>query len=169
MYLQEGEKIIKRVHHHYFFVILNAIRIWIYSLPFYFMGWVITHVMSLQIQFYTYLGITIVFALVWFYDALIYYLDSLILTNKRIIYMDWKTPFVREEIQGKLADIQNISTKENGILSGIDLFDFGTVRVETSSTRSVIFFDEAPNPEGLRFFIYNLVKEHCNIDLTKRS
>jgi hypothetical protein len=65
------------------------------------------------------------FALVYAYDFMMYYLDTLVLTNQRIVHLDWISPFRYQETQAMLDDIQNIESKENGFLSSIKLFDFG--------------------------------------------
>lgn len=109
-----------------------------------------------MIQTTVYIVITAIFVIGWIYDHFLYYSDSLVITNNRIVHLDWKTFFHREEVVAQLEDIQNISTVENGVLSYLPLFDYGTFKVETSSTKSIITFNEAPDPEGLRFYIYSL-------------
>jgi uncharacterized protein YfeS len=86
------------------------------------------------------------------------------LTNQRIVHLDWISPFRYQETQAMLDDIQNIESKENGFLSSIKLFDFGEFLVETASTKTVITFNEAPDPEGIKFFVTNLSRKHLGLD-----
>jgi hypothetical protein len=36
--------------------------------------------------------------------------------------------------------------------------------VETASTKTVITFNEAPDPEGIKFFVTNLSRKHLGLD-----
>ena len=85
-----------------------------------------------------------------------YWLDRLVVTNHRVIYVDWKYFTVRNEYGADLGDIQDIVTKEKGFLSHFKMFDYGEFRLETASNRSIIVFVNAPDPEGLRQFVYKL-------------
>jgi uncharacterized protein YfeS len=109
-------------------------------------------------------AVFVLFALVYAYDFMMYYLDTLVLTNQRIVHLDWISPFRYQETQAMLDDIQNIESKENGFLSSIKLFDFGEFLVETASTKTVITFNEAPDPEGIKFFVTNLSRKHLGLD-----
>jgi hypothetical protein len=96
------------------------------------------------------------FALIIVYVALIYWLDKLIITNHRIIYIDWKYLTVRDESEALLNDIQDIQTEEKGILSTFAIFDYGLLRLDTASSYITIEFFQAPDPEGIRKFIYHV-------------
>jgi hypothetical protein len=162
--LQGGEQVIRVFHHHYYFFIVRGLKLWSASIPFFFLAFLITYSLSFNIQFYAYLSIVVLFGLVHLYDHMIYYLDSLVITNKRIVHLDWVNLFKYLENQATLDEIQNISTEENGFLSRLNLFDFGMFVLETSSTKTIITFPEAPDPEGIKYFIYNLLKQHHDLE-----
>ncbi len=104
------------------------------------------------------------FSLFTAYDFVIFYLDRLIVTNRRIVHIDWHNLLSRGEQEAELKDIQDIETVENGIFSSIKLFDFGTFWLETASTKTTITFKDAPDPEGIKHLIYQLQTKDCKID-----
>jgi len=85
-----------------------------------------------------------------------YWLDRLIVTNHRVVYIDWKYLTIRNEYGADLGDIQDIITKEKGFLAHFRMFDYGEFRLETASNRAIIVFVDAPDPESLRQFVYKL-------------
>ena len=166
MKLQSNEKIVKVYHHDLFCFIVRGIKIWIASLPFFMVALMFRSVMPQLVTFSLVAGVFALFFLVYAYDFMMYYLDTLILTNQRIVHLDWISPFRYQETQAMLDDIQNIESKENGFLSKIKLFDFGEFLVETASTKTVITFNEAPDPEGIKFFVTNLSRKHLGLDVS---
>lgn len=160
MKLLTGEKIFKVYHHHPLFFILRVLKVWGASLPFFFVAFVFSPLFNFAAQVYMYGGIITLFTLATCYDMLIYYLDTLVLTNKRLVHLDWINPFKYVEIEAMLDDIQNVESQESGFLSKFKFLDFGTFILETASTKMTIMFPEAPDPEGIKFFIYNISKKH---------
>jgi len=82
-----------------------------------------------------------------------YILDKLIITNKRVIWINWKTLFKREEHEAELMDIQDIETREKGILSKWHIMDYGLLQIATASSTLCISFEDCPDPEGIKHFI----------------
>lgn len=160
MKLQINEKIVKVYHHHKFFFLWRGIKIWAASLPFFLVSYFFSPIFGKSAFWSVNLVIVVVFALIHFYDFIMYYLDTLVLTNQRLVHLDWINPFKYLETQAMLNDIQNIESAENGFLSRFPLFDFGVFLVETASTKTVIKFPEAPDPEGIKFFLTNLARKH---------
>jgi hypothetical protein len=103
-----------------------------------------------------YLCIAIIFAFLIAYDSIIYFLDRIVISNKRVVHINWKSLFQREETEADLSEIQDIKTTEFGVLSSFRLFDYGTFRVETASSKVSIIFNNANDPEGIKHFIYHL-------------
>lgn len=169
MKLQPGEQIIKVYHHHPFFFVTRGIKIWLACIPFLFVTFIFSQFLDLFTQAYIYIGIVAVFALIHFYDFMIFYLDTLVVTNRRMVHLDWLNLFKYVETQAMLDDIQNIETQEMGFISKFNFFDFGTFILETASTRTTIHFTEAPDPEGIKFFLYNLAKKHTKVTPLKEE
>ncbi len=96
------------------------------------------------------------FILFCVYLALIYWLDKIIITNLRIVHIDWKYLTVKHESEVMIADIQDIQTKERGFWSHFKIFDYGSIKIDSPSSYVTIRFTQAPNPEEIRQFIYHL-------------
>ncbi len=108
----------------------------------------------------------IIFAVVSFFIGVIialisfdYILDKLIITNYRIIWVDWQSIFKREEHEAELIDIQDIETLEKGILSKVKFFDYGLLGIETAASKSCIIFKDCPNPEEVKTFILSTMQK----------
>lgn len=153
MDLKTGEVIVKTYHHHPWPFIVQLIKAVGASIPFFFILFLMAPTIPFQITIIAILAITALFSLVVVYLALIYWLDKLIITNKRVIFIDWKYLTIRAEAEALLYDVQDIHTQEQGVLSAFYLFDFGTVRLETASSKTTILFKDAPDPEGIKSFI----------------
>lgn len=164
MKLQPHEKIIKVYHHDVFSFILRGIKIWGASLPFFMLAFIFSKILPFWGNISVFGGIIFFFALVHGYDLMMYYLDTLVITNQRIVHLDWISPFRYNEIQAMLDDIQNIESEENGFLSKLPIFDFGLFLVETASTKTIIKFDDAPDPEAIKYFLINLSRKHIAME-----
>ena len=154
MHLREGEKIVKVYHHHptpFVFLILKTIGAF---LPFFFLLFLFREGLSIKAYTIAQLFVFLLFGLVIVYVSLVFWLDKLIITNFRAVFVNWKYLTIRDEAEALLDDIQDIATKEKGIFSYFWIFDYGSVRVETASSHTIIEFINAPDPEGIRYFIY---------------
>ncbi len=91
------------------------------------------------------------------YLTLIYWLDRLIVTNKRVIFIDWKYLTVRTISEVEFCDIIDVEVQTSGIFSKLSLLDFGSIDLLTSTAKTAISFPQAPNPIKLRTYIQSLV------------
>lgn len=157
MKLQDEECIVKIFHHHAFTFFLRILNVVIVSIPFFVVAAFFSGVLDQIQQIFIYLGVFMVFALFMAYDLTFFYLDRLLVTNRRIVHEDWKGAFQREEHEAEIADIQDVRTSEAGILSLLPIFDFGIFELETASTKTTITFKDAPDPEGIKHFIYHMI------------
>ncbi len=165
MKLQVNEKIIKVYHHHVFFFLWRGVKVWSAILPFLLLTFMFRSLMPVMWQLAIIATTIVGFALVHAYDFVMYYLDTLIITNQRVVHLDWINPFKYLETQAMLDDIQNVESVENGFLSELKIFDFGEFQIETASTRTVIKFSQAPDPEGIKFFVTDLSRRHAAVDV----
>ena len=147
---------IKVFYHHPLPAVIRGFKIAIVSLPFFFVASFFQSVLSPFAMFAVFAAIAAIFALIIAHDALIYYLDKLIVTSRRIVYVNWITLFLREESEAEFEFIQDIETKEKGILSRFGMFNYGLFKVETASASVSIIFDDANDPDGIKNFIYHL-------------
>lgn len=156
MELREGEYILKVYHHHPTPYIFNVLKIIAATLPFFFLLFIFQEAVSTTVLVWGNIIIFAIFALVITYYSLVYWLDKLVITNKRVIYIDWKFLTVRDEAEAGLDDIQDIQTKEKGLLSYFKFFDYGTLRMDTASSYVTLEFFDAPDPEGIRQYVYHV-------------
>ena len=102
------------------------------------------------------LVVFLIFSLVIVYLSLIYWLDKLIVTNLRVVHVDWKYLTVRDEQEALLEDIQDVKTHELGFLSYFRVFDYGRIKIDTASSHVTLEFIDSPDPEGIRRYIYHV-------------
>jgi len=156
MLLRENEKILKVYRHHPTPFVLSMLKVIAGSFPFFILLYFMKDSVSSGTFWGLHVLIFVIFSLILIYKALMYWLDRLIVTNIRIVHVDWKYLTIRNEYEADLNDIQDIITKEKGFLSHFWVFDYGEFKLQTASNRSIIFFDQAPDPEGIRQFVYSL-------------
>ena len=77
-----------------------------------------------------------------------YYLDILILTNKRIIDIEQKGFFAREISTFRLDRIQDITVDVNGVIP--TFFDFGDIHIQTAGEVPEIGVKSIPDPHKVR-------------------
>lgn len=78
-----------------------------------------------------------------------YYLDTWIVTTKRIIDIDQEGYFKRSVGSFPIVRIQDVTFTYNGLLSSV--LDFGTLHVQTAGSNTNEFqIEDVPNPKGLR-------------------
>ncbi len=154
--LLEGEKVLRVYHHHPTPFIFNVLKVILAFSPFYFLLWGVDSILSLFWAIIGHLVLIFFFILVIIYISLIYWLDRLVITNMRIIYIDYKYLTVRDDSVAFLEDIQDVKTDEKGLLAYFKFFDYGTMTVDTPSSYITLIFEDAPNPEGIRQFVYHV-------------
>jgi hypothetical protein len=153
MDLQKGERIVKIYHHHPFPFLVQLVKVLGASIPFFFFIYLISSGLTSQQLVIANLIVIGLFSVVILYLALVYWLDKLVITSKRVVHIDWKFLSKRDEGEALLYDIQDIHTQEKGLLAALYLFDYGIIRLETASSKTTILFTEAPNPEGIKSFL----------------
>lgn len=156
MDLREAEHVLKTYRHHRTPFVLDLLKIIVGSFPFFLLLYLFGPAISSGAYFIAHVVIISIFVLVLIYQSLIYWLDKLVITNQRVILIDWKFLTIRKEYEAELVDIQDIITREKGILSVFKWLDYGTFRLQTASHASIIEFIDAPDPEGIRQFIYSV-------------
>lgn len=156
MNLREGEKILKIYHHHPtpFFIIIFWVVLGV--LPFYAFLLLMSEGIPSKIYFLSNIILSILFLLVVLYESLVYWLDKLVITNQRVCFLDYKYLTVKDDSFIEIEDIQEIKTKEHGLLAYFWFFDYGDFIIETSSSTISIIFPNAPSPENIRQFLFHI-------------
>jgi len=89
-----------------------------------------------------------------FYALMMYTLNTVIITDKRIIDSDQHGFFHREISELHSSRIQDVSIKTSGVLE--TFFKFGDVTVQTAASEKKFVFHEMPEPENVKDTIMKL-------------
>ena len=89
------------------------------------------------------------------YGFIKWYYNVNIITNKRVIDNDFLGIFTTEIAQARLEKIEDITSKQSGIISGI--FNTGSVYIQTAGAKSEIEFDNIQNPQRVRDILNKLL------------
>ncbi|HBB02897.1 MAG: hypothetical protein US89_C0003G0015 [Candidatus Peregrinibacteria bacterium GW2011_GWF2_38_29] len=158
MQLREGEQILRTYHHHILPMVFQIIKVSLGSAPFFAIIYFARNSMSiggLSIALGVIIGIFGILILHIFVDDR---LDRLVITNKRIVMIDWKMIILKVENEVDIRDIQEVKLTSRGILSSFRIFDYGVCTIETASHDLSICFIDAPHPSQIRDFIFSLKK-----------
>lgn len=156
MHLREGEQILKIFHHHPTPFVFDIFKLILAAIPFFVVLFILKESFNTKWFVIAYVILILCFALVVAYMSFIFWMDRLVVTNHRIVYVNWKMLSIREEAEAFHREIEEIMTQEKGIFSYFKTFDYGTIRIETAAAHVNIDFRDAPDPEGIRKFIYHI-------------
>jgi len=92
--------------------------------------------------------------IIFFVEWTDYYLDMLVVTNKRLIDIEQKGFFNREITSFFFAQIQDITVETRGVVR--TLFHFGDLHIQTAGHSHEIIVKDAAYPEMARNLILNL-------------
>src|SRR4030067_2991036 len=87
-----------------------------------------------------------------------WYFNLYILTNRRIVDIDFFGLFYRRVSTTTLANVQDITYTKAGILQ--NFFDFGDIHIQTAGTHTNFEFHNIPDPEDSQKQIFNLLAAH---------
>lgn len=155
MQFRHGEVELRIIRRHKTPYIIKLIQICLVSLPVYVLLFIIAGETNTEWTLIL-IGILSLFvgaAIMVF--SLDYLLDKLIITNMRVIWINWKSIFTRNENETEFIDIQDIEIKEKGILAKIPFFNYGFLRIATASTQICIDFKDCPHPKEIKNYILN--------------
>ncbi|MEX0622064.1 MAG: PH domain-containing protein [Candidatus Woykebacteria bacterium] len=91
----------------------------------------------------------------WF---LHWYFNIYVLTNKRLVDIDFFGLFHRKISQTTLRNVEDVTYSKHGVLQ--NFFDFGDVHIQTAGTLPNFEFHAIPDPEGSVQQILNLVAKY---------
>jgi hypothetical protein len=96
----------------------------------------------------------------WFYNVYI-------ITDERIIDVDFSSLLFKNVSYAKLDNIEDITATTSGALGAI--FDFGTVKIQTAGTNSEFEFENIPHPSKVVAFLNELLIEEEQEKLDRRA
>lgn len=94
----------------------------------------------------------------WWFNLLSYFFNVGIVTNKRVIGMDFSAVIYREVTEANMDRIEDITDKSGGYFQAI--FDYGNVFIQTAGTAEVnVDFLKIPKPAKVVSIINSFLKE----------
>jgi hypothetical protein len=162
--LEPGEEIVLKVHRHWLYIAIQVfVLAFLAVIPFivthFLVRFSIVDVGSLtvgtRLALWS-LWLLILWALFWQFWTT-YYMDVWIVTNRRIIDIDYLRLFDRNISIIHLDRVQDITTHVQGILQ--TLLKFGSVRIQSAGADREFVIDQISHPEALRDTISRVVSE----------
>ena len=83
-----------------------------------------------------------------------YFLDVLIITDKRVIDIEQRGFFHRDVATISLEKIQDISVNVSGVLA--TFLDFGTLKIQSAGEAPEFVIRDIPEPNEIKSLIYDL-------------
>lgn len=146
--LESGEKLIALIRKHWAALMLPIAKV-IISLA------VIILLRDKIIEFHYGKGVIFVWIissiLYGVHQTIVWYMDCFIITDRRIIDIDQKSLFKRIVAEVGIDNIQEEVYEISGPLEAI--LNFGTVKVKTASSGSMIVMEQIPNPARVKNLI----------------
>lgn len=115
------------------------------------------------------LGYTVVGTVFWylassgfaFVSFLRWFFNIYIVTNERVVDIDFKFLLYKQFSEARLSKIQDLTYTSGGIIAAF--FNYGTVLVETAGEVPNIEFDSVPHPEKVVQTISELMEKAKNV------
>ncbi len=95
-----------------------------------------------------------------FENFLSWYFDVFIITDKRVIDIDFNNLLDKKFSEAKLSMIQDVTSRVSGL--GQTMFNYGTIHIQTAAEISYITFEKVPHPEKI-IKILQLLREEKGI------
>lgn len=93
----------------------------------------------------------------YFYEVMIYLLDTWIVTNERVLDIIQKSFFFRTVSELDLTRVQDISVRTSGFIQTV--FDFGDVEIQSAGAMNKFRFRQVAHPNMVKDRIAKLVNE----------
>ncbi|MCL4364695.1 hypothetical protein M1328_05680 [Patescibacteria group bacterium] len=93
-----------------------------------------------------------------FYNFIIWYFNVGIITDKRVIDIDFSSILYKQVVVTRLGEIEDITDKSAGYFES--LFDYGNVFIQTAGTQDNIEFTNIPFPSQVVEKINSLLPEN---------
>lgn len=107
-----------------------------------------------QTLFLNFLIIFFVFSY-WWFNFLSWYFNAGLITNRRVIDIDFHSLIYKEVTSANLNKIEDITIKTGGFFQS--LFNYGNVFIQTAGAEVNIEFYKVPNPERVKELVNNLL------------
>lgn len=110
-------------------------------------------------------GTGLVFTLLWFAGTFTYafvnflywYFNVYIVTNERVVDVDWYSILYHKTSSTRISKIQDVSVTRSGVFASA--FDYGDIHIQTAANESNFEFTAVPHPELVKDKIEELMEE----------
>lgn len=85
-----------------------------------------------------------------------WYYNVNIITDRRVIDLDFKTIFNHTSSEARLEKIEDVSSVQGGAFSNI--LDIGTVHIQTAGAKTFIEFENVPKPREIQDILSDLLE-----------
>lgn len=157
MHLRQGEIIVKVFRRHLTPYLLRIISICVIATPVYVVLLYLLPVVEGEFVLFAFLGVSAFVGIVVMVYSLDYLMDKLVITSKRVIWVNWLSVIKKEEREAELMDIQDVETQEKGIFANLKVFDYGLLKIETSASKVTIVFQDCPDPIRVKNFLFGSI------------
>lgn len=159
MLLEQGEKIILKVRRHKLGLVFESMFLALFVIFPPILFWaseraIVIKGNDLALFVGSYSLVLLIAWMIFFVIWTRYYLDVLIITDKRVIDIDQKGFFSREVATLGLDKVQDITITISGILA--TFMDFGTVKIQTAGESGEFVIRDVPEPSKIKSTIYSL-------------
>jgi hypothetical protein len=159
--LEDGESIVRIVHRHWWFIALRFLAIAAIGVALPVVVGLLAglKVLSLAGAWPAMLALWALWGLVlwtlfWQFWTT-YFMDTWVITNRRIIDIDYHRLFDRNIAMLRLDRVQDVTTHVEGVMA--TMLKYGSVLVQTAGTQDEFLIDQIADPEGLRDTISSVV------------
>ena len=101
-----------------------------------------------------------------FQNFLKWFFDVNIITDERVVDIDFPTLLYRDISSGKIDTIQDISAKTGGFIRS--LFNYGDVHIQTAAEQKEFIFEAVPHPEEIIKILNQLIMEEEQEKIDRR-
>lgn len=153
--MEEGERVIIKVHRHWLFIVMRILGLAVLLVAPVMVVSLLQRIGILEIATFSFASLVVLWALwglvlwsVFWQFWTTYYMDIWVVTNKRIIDIDYQRLFDRNIAILRLDRVQDITTHVEGVVG--TLLRYGSVVVQTAGSEKEFVIDQIANPEALR-------------------
>lgn len=168
-----GEKVILEERRHWYLLFIESLSLFLLAgVP------LILFIIFFETHFLSNLKFSLLFLFfssVWWFGLFIlfftvwtnYYLDVVIITNRRVIDIEQLTLFKREIAECFVEKVQDVTVEIKGFLA--TLLRFGDVHIQTAGTSREFIIRHIPYPEKIKQTIFRIHEELRRERLQKES
>jgi len=157
--LSSDEKIVLKVHRHKLVLVFKSFFLILFILlppVLFWFGGQVGAIKGNQLALFlsVYSAILLIGWMIFFIIWTDYYLDVLIVTDKRIIDIEQRGFFKREVSTVRLESIEDITINVSGVVA--TFLDYGTLKLQTAAENREFIIYDVPHPNKVKSTIYEL-------------